>query len=293
MRHIVSTAVVSAKRDPLALLEEGRRALAEAVTVDEVRNIRTVAAAAETYTRQRKLSLEAQNHASELRVRAERRLGELLDEGQRSGVLAPRHRPTEVSTATTLPELGLSRDDASKFKALAAVPETEFESYIADTKESGERITSSGARMAVHYSSATPEWATPQRLFDDLDAEFQFNTDVCATEENAKCPHFFTAEDDGLAQEWTGTCWMNPPYGDVIPAWVAKARDTAEAGHRVVALLPARVDTGWWWDNCTPYEIRFIRGRLKFGGGENSAPFPSAVVVFGDRVHRVVWWPWR
>ncbi len=146
------------------------------------------------------------------------------------------------------------------------------------------------SRMGVHYSSETPEWSTPQDLFDQLDAEFHFTLDVCATDENAKCASYFTAADDGLARPWEGVCWMNPPYGDVIPAWVAKARNsTLDGRHTVVCLLPARVDTGWWWDHCRYGEIRFLRGRLKFGGGENSAPFPSAVVIFG-REPKVIWW---
>jgi phage N-6-adenine-methyltransferase len=148
-------------------------------------------------------------------------------------------------------------------------------------------------KMGVHYSSATAEWSTPQSLFDELNKEFGFDLDVCATDENAKCGTWFTEREDGLAQKWTGTCWMNPPYGDEIKRWVQKAWESAEAGATVVCLVPARVDTGWWWDYCRYGEIRFLRGRLKFGGGDMSAPFPSAVVVFG-RPAQVVWWEsWR
>lgn len=143
--------------------------------------------------------------------------------------------------------------------------------------------------MDVHYSSATDLWSTPQDLFDLLDAEFGFNLDVCAVPENAKCGAFFTEANDGLAQDWLGTCWMNPPYGDEIRHWVKKAHDSALRGTTVVCLVPARVDTGWWWDYCRFGEIRFLRGRLKFGGGVNSAPFPSAVVIFG-REPGVIWW---
>ncbi len=146
------------------------------------------------------------------------------------------------------------------------------------------------SRMGVHYSSDTPEWSTPQDLYDQLDAEFGFTLDVCATAENAKCEQFYTEADDGLARPWSGVCWMNPPYGDVISAWVAKAHNTCLDGrHTVVCLLPARTDTAWWWNYARYGEVRFLRGRLKFGGGENSAPFPSAVVIFG-REPKVVWW---
>ena len=81
-------------------------------------------------------------------------------------------------------------------------------------------------------------------------------------------------------------CWMNPPYGREIAAWVAKAyRSAKENGATVVCLLPARVDTRWWHDYCAKGEVFFVRGRLKFGGSENSAPFPNAVVVFRPTLH--------
>lgn len=131
------------------------------------------------------------------------------------------------------------------------------------------------------FSSKTCEWETPIEFFQELNAKYHFTMDVCATKENAKCEKFFTKEDDGLVQEWQGVCWMNPPYGREIGKWVKKAFDTAEQGRgSVVCLLPARTDTTWWHDYCMKGEITFIRGRLKFGGCNNSAPFPSAIVVF-------------
>lgn len=143
--------------------------------------------------------------------------------------------------------------------------------------------------MDVHYSSATDLWSTPQALFDELHREFKFTLDVCATPENAKCENYFTEADDGLTQSWQGVCWMNPPYGDEIVKWVRKAYESSLLGTAVVCLVPARVDTGWWWDYCINGQIRFLRGRLKFGGGVNSAPFPSAVVIFPSKAE-VVWW---
>jgi len=135
---------------------------------------------------------------------------------------------------------------------------------------------------AVHFSSATDEWATPQDFFDKLMATYRFTLDVCATAENAKCADFYTKEDNGLTKDWSGRCWMNPPYGRDIKYWVKKAYESAQYhGALVVCLLPARTDTAWWHDYVLPYgEVTFIRGRLKFGGAKNSAPFPSAIVVF-------------
>ena len=133
--------------------------------------------------------------------------------------------------------------------------------------------------MNVHFSSATDLWATPSEFFDKLNEEFCFQVDVCATPDNAKCKKFYTKNDDGLAQDWRGVCWMNPPYGREIGAWMKKAHESARGGATVVCLVPARTDTRWWHEYAIQHEVRFIRGRLKFGGAKNSAPFPSAVIV--------------
>ena len=134
--------------------------------------------------------------------------------------------------------------------------------------------------MSVHFSSKTDMWATPQAFFDKYDQIYRFELDVCATDENAKCEKYFTEEDDGLAQEWTGVCFMNPPYGREIIQWMRKAYESSLRGATVVCLVPARTDTKWWHEYAMMGEIEFIRGRLKFGDAKNSAPFPSAVVVF-------------
>ncbi len=133
------------------------------------------------------------------------------------------------------------------------------------------------------FSSKTEEWGTPAWLFDDLNQEFGFTLDVCATPENAKCPAFFTAESDGLEMDWDGVCWMNPPYGRNIGRWIRKALDASAKGSTVVCLIPARTDTRWWHDYVSQAEVRFLRGRLYFtrsGATVDRAPFPSAVAIF-------------
>jgi phage N-6-adenine-methyltransferase len=132
------------------------------------------------------------------------------------------------------------------------------------------------------FSSATDQWATPQAFFDQWNSIFHFDLDVCADATNAKCPRYFTREDNGLAQDWGfSVCWMNPPYGREIGRWVQKAYNESLGGATVVCLLPARTDTAWWHTYVIPCaKVHFIRGRLKFGTATNSAPFPSAVAVF-------------
>ena len=134
----------------------------------------------------------------------------------------------------------------------------------------------------VLFSSKSNDWATPQDLFDKLNDEFNFTLDVCAIPENAKCEHYYSPEQNGLLQHWDGTVWCNPPYGRKIGLWVKKAYESVirDDETTVVMLLPARTDTKWFHEYILPYgQIRFIRGRLKFGDSKNSAPFPSMIVV--------------
>ena len=139
-------------------------------------------------------------------------------------------------------------------------------------------------RQPVQFRHKSDEWETPPELFAELDREFHFTTDVCALPYNAKCERFFTPGEDGLLQTWEGTCWCNPPYGLAIRQWVKKAYESAKNGAVVVCLLPVRSDTHWWHDYVLPYgEVRYMRGRMKFNGIGNSAPFPSAVVIFRPR----------
>ena len=133
-------------------------------------------------------------------------------------------------------------------------------------------------------SSKTNEWETPQDLFDDLDNEFGFTLDVSATKENTKCKRFFTIEDDGLSKDWSHEiCWMNPPYGGHTGKWIQKAYfESCKKGSTVVCLIVSATDRSYWHDYIFPYayEIRFLRGRLKFGKSKTSAPFASAIIVF-------------
>jgi phage N-6-adenine-methyltransferase len=131
-------------------------------------------------------------------------------------------------------------------------------------------------------SSRTDDWPTDPAVFAALDDEFgPFELDPCASDANATCSRYFTRDDDGLAQTWTGRVYVNPPYGRELPDWMRKAWESSQTtAELVVCLVPARTDTRWWHDYALRGEIRFLRGRLKFGPCTNPAPFPSVVVVF-------------
>jgi phage N-6-adenine-methyltransferase len=218
------------------------------------------------------------------------RWGELLGAAKRGA-------PAKDEKVEDAPLSQAQKDQRKTFRSLAENRDRVLDAL--ETATDAEDITraavlraAKGDPHAVHYSSETPEWSTPQDLFDALHAEFKFTLDVCATKELAKCKRFFSPEQDGLGQKWSGVCWMNPPYGAEIPAWIEKASAAADDGATVVCLVPARTDTAWWWDYISFAEVRFLRGRLRFGGASAGAPFPSAVVIFGRPI-KTVYWDWR
>jgi phage N-6-adenine-methyltransferase len=152
---------------------------------------------------------------------------------------------------------------------------------------------------ALMFSKASDEWSTPQALFDALHAEFNFMLDVAATADNAKCGPYFGPDNevacwrDALDIPWAmvtegGTLWMNPPYSK-CREFMRKAAYEAEEGCTVVCLVPSRTDTQWFhafvWDAekhqpRQDVELRFLKGRVKFGGAKHGAPFPSVVIIF-------------
>lgn len=143
--------------------------------------------------------------------------------------------------------------------------------------------------IQVMFSSKSNDWSTPTDFFNELNTEFCFTLDPCANEFNAKCQKFYTEEDNGLEKSWEGEIvFCNPPYGKEIKDWVRKAYiEGCKPNTTVVLLIPARTDTIWFHEYIyhEAKEIRFIKGRLKFGNSKNPAPFPSMVVVYrGPRI---------
>ena len=138
-------------------------------------------------------------------------------------------------------------------------------------------------------TSLDDTWSTPRDFFEKLHKEFNFTLDAAALRSSAVVPNYLGPDHeygwrhDALAVEWAeasegGAVWLNPPYGREIGKFMRKANEEAKKGITVVCLVPSRTDTNWWWDNVIMHEVRFVKGRLKFGG-QGSAPFPSAVVV--------------
>jgi len=132
----------------------------------------------------------------------------------------------------------------------------------------------------VVHSRKTDEYVTPWNLYDELNKEFNFDLDVAATHENAKCRLYYTKEEDGLLCKWGGSVWCNPPYSKNY-AWCEKAFRERRNCENIVMLLPSRTDTKWWHEFVMrAYERRFIKGRVHFNELPFGAPFPSVIVVW-------------
>ena len=135
------------------------------------------------------------------------------------------------------------------------------------------------------FTSDKDYWETPKELFNELDNEFHFTLDPCATDSNHKCKKYYTEEQDGLSMTWGERVFCNPPYGNELPKWVKKAHDAVKEDNTIVVMLiPARTDTRWFHQYIKyRSEVRLLKGRVKFeinGEPKQSAPFPSMIVVF-------------
>ena len=140
-------------------------------------------------------------------------------------------------------------------------------------------------------TSSDDTWSTPRDFYNNLAKEFNFTLDAAALASSTLVPdnwygpdHPENTRQDAFTCCWSldsgsGVVWLNPPYGRTIGEWMKKANDEAKHGATVVCLVPARTDTNWWHNYCIQHEVRFIKGRLKFGNQKNSAPFPSALVI--------------
>lgn len=133
----------------------------------------------------------------------------------------------------------------------------------------------------IHFSSATDNWSTPKDVYEKLNNEFGFDFDPCPLSDKP--------EVDGLSTDWGERSFCNPPYSN-LKDWCAKAYLESRKGKLVVMLIPSRTDTRAWHDYCMKAdEIRFIKGRLKFGSAKTPAPFPSAIIIFrGDKLQSAI-----
>lgn len=278
------------------------RAIMIAKDVDEVKQIRDKAEALRLYLKKQGESLEMQNTCAEIRLRAERRAGELLKDMRENGKRADsgeyhgnQYQNGSSHDVTTLSSLGVTKMQSSRFQAVASIPESIFEAGIIDIKVRREELTTKyllaiakngGNGMAVYYSSETPEWYTPPRIIERVIRVLgEIDLDPCSNPGKPNIPahQHYTQQDNGLSKPWHGRVYMNPPYGREIKDWTDYLICEWDKGHTIeaIALTPARTDTEWF-RALEPFVRCFIYGRLIFSEHENSAPFPSMAVYLGS-----------
>lgn len=269
--------------------------LAEARDFTAVLEFKSIAQFAHTYA-ESKGDREEGNRHKENELRARRWLGEFLRDMNKAKGGQPSKNRSHHGTSSfppTLADMGIKKNQSSRWQTEATLPEETFEQYVAETKaQEGEltamavRKLAKGLSMAVHFSSGTSVHCTPGNIIAaTLACLGEIDLDPCSEGDeppNIPAHAHYTVADDGLAHPWHGRIYMNPPYGQEIGDWVEKLCSEYEAkrANEAIALVPSRTDTQWW-ARLRDYPVCFVRGRLTFVGSENPAPFPSAVFYLG------------
>ncbi len=262
----------------LILFDNAKRAVAQLMEFDEIKEHMDKAAALVMYA-QRAKDRELEIKAAEYRSYCEHRAGGMLT--------AERGRPTKINTGVKLTARNADIEPmtATRFRQFAEVPEESVTEATEVLK--GQGIPPTRKRiMDVHYSSESSEHYTPDHILELVFPTMgDVDLDPCADAgKSVAAQYHFTEKDDGLSQEWFGRVFMNPPYGRAIKDWVLKLQEEFETKRveQAIALVPARVDTEWFsvLDN---YPVCFVRGRLTFKGNRDPAPFPSAIFYLGRR----------
>lgn len=238
-----------------------------------------------------KRALAEQNQNALLRIRTQRRGGQLLAETVRRG----RPKKSSHDESFSLPD-GIDHNVSHRWQAMAAIAEKFLDDYVKAQTTDGSEVTCAGfvryaeaARDGVHFSSDSEEWFTPREIVDRVLQVFgAIDLDPCSnskTTPNVPAKKHFTKFEDGLSRPWRGKVYMNPPYGRELAAWVEKLVGEHEArrASEAIALVPSRTDTEWF-RRLKPYPRCFLFGRLHFSGHGNPAPFPSMAVYLGSRV---------
>lgn len=288
--------------------EKARQAIAEAKSIDEVKQIRDKAQAFLAYVKQQKESLIAQNDVAEIKLRCERRIGKMLKENipheggrpkkqsQDATVITP--KPIEQAQVTTLQHFGITKSSSSRWQAIAELPEDKFEKYVADVKASNEELTTVGMiRMAkglkvyVGFNSGGNEWYTPPEYIEAArKAMGSIDTDPASSEfanKYIKAKKYFTKENDGLKKKWEGNVWLNPPYSQPLIDEFSNAVSSKFKNQEVsqaCILVNNATETNWFQRMLgTASCVCFVKGRIRFlniAGNPTSTPLQGQTILY-------------
>jgi phage N-6-adenine-methyltransferase len=282
----------------LAQLSQASRMLAEASSLEDIQQIRGIAQMASEYAKAAKLGLEAQNTAAEIKIRAERKAGELLSKLKRD---APQQARITSKLGNDSPYRQALRDsdtsyqDANRWQQVALIPEIRFESFIDEAKENGQEITTNKAvqlakRPHVTNNSGNNEWYTPKKYIQAVyDVLGTIELDPASSQmanEVIKANQIYTIEDDGLAHDWQGTVWLNPPYANnLIGQFTEKLCSHYGQGEveEAIVLVNNATETAWFQEILGhSAAVCFPKSRIKYWGpdGEKNSPLQGQTFLY-------------
>lgn len=285
----------------LILWDKAKQAIEEARTIDEVKDIRDKAEAFRLYAKQQKESLQVQNKVAEIKLRCERRIGEMLQETPKNEGGRPSQNKSQDATtlSPTLEEIGITKSDSSRWQKIAELPEDKFEEHIAEVQAANEELTTadmlSFAKGKPHVSnnSGENEWYTPSVYIEAARKTMgSIDTDPASSEianKTVKALAYFTKDNSGIHKTWRGNVWLNPPYSQPLitqfsDIFVNKYLDKEFS--QGIVLVNNATDTYWFQKllrNCIA--ICFLQGRIKFldtKGFPTGAPLQGqAILYFG------------
>lgn len=283
----------------LVRISEAMKALSAAKTLDDVLQIRDQAEALRVYAKAASDSLDAANAAAEIKLRAERRAGEMLAAMEKNKGAAV---PTRSHDATTLDDLGIDKTQSSRWQREAAVDEDTFVEYIFACQAEGREVTQAGLlKIAngahVGNNSGNSEWYTPQKYVEAVHEVMGFiDTDPCSCEaanEVVRAETFYTEEQDGLQQEWHGCVYVNPPYGDgTVEEFAVKLLLELDAGRATQAIFLVNncTETKWFQTLVShAAAVCFPCGRISFWSPDRASKTPlqgQAILYFGTNAKR-------
>lgn len=281
----------------LSRISEARKALTAAKSLDDVLQIRDQAEALRVYVKAASDSLEAANAAAEIKLRAERKAGEMLAamEKNKGG------RPAEKTTGTvpevlapSLSDLGIKEDQSKRWQREAKVPEDQFEAYVESCNESSQELTQAGLlKIAngshVSLNSGENEWYTPPEYIEAArEAMGSIDLDPASCEvaqANVKARRHFTIDDNGLDKKWSGNVWLNPPYSkELIGLFAEKVVGESSRFKQAIVLVNNATDTAWFHRLASVASAAcFMKGRIRFldkAGSPANTPVQGQVAIY-------------
>jgi len=265
--------------------------LVSAKNLDDVLRIRDQAEALRTYIKAASDSLEAANSAAEIKLRAERRAGEMLASMDKP---ANHHQISTSTTMVPLKDLGISNNQSSRWQKEAKVNEDVFEEYIRECNDEQREVTQAGLlKLAdpchVSHNSVENEWYTPSKYIEaarTVMGSIDLDPASCElAQETVQAGQYFTIDDNGLTKEWRGNVWLNPPYSkESIGLFAAKLVEETANLSQAIVLVNNATDTHWFHQIAkVAMAMCFVRGRIKFNdktGTPSNSPVQGQVFIY-------------